>query len=121
MNKLVFKDFVWPQNPEYFRQNFVREPVYIRVEDGEPVFSGMGPLKRTITGSGSFMGPAAYDDFRELIHLCKEKAAGVLVHPVWGEVNVYLVELEMAQEPRADYVAYSFKFQEADSDGAIPK
>lgn len=121
MEKLIFKDFEWPQNPEYFRQNFVREPVYIRVEDGEPVFSGMGPLKRTITGSGAFVGEAAYRNFRTLIDLCDDKSAGTLRHPVWGEANVYLVELEMAQEPRADYVAYSFKFQEADSEGAIPK
>lgn len=121
MDKLVFKDFTWPQNPEYFRQSFVREPIYIRVEDGEPVFSGMGPLKRTITGSGSFLGPSAYTDFQKLINLCNAKEAGMLKHPIWGNVNVYLTELEMAQEPRADYVAYSFKFQEADTNGAIPK
>jgi hypothetical protein len=121
MDKLIFKGFTWPQNPEYFRQKFVREPNYVKVEDGEPVFSGMGPLKRTITGSGAFMGENAYTEFKKLIALCDAKEAGILKHPVWGDVNAYLLELEMAQEPRADYVAYSFTFREADTDGAIPK
>ena len=54
MNKLVYKNYVWPQNPDRYQQIYVREPIYAKNDAGETVFTGMGPMKRTITGSGSF-------------------------------------------------------------------
>lgn len=121
MDKLLYKSFSWPQNPEYYRQSFVREPVYVKDEEGNVTFEGLGPLKRTITGSGAFFGDTAYTDFQKLAALCDTAVAGALVHPIWGRVSAFLTKLEMTQEPRADYVAYSFTFQVADADGAIPK
>ena len=37
---------------------------------------------------------------------------GLLVHPVWQTSNAYFVELSLAQEPRPDYVKYTFTFWE---------
>lgn len=121
MDKLKFKEYVWPQNPEVFRCSFLREPVYEKDYTGQVVFTGMGPQKLTITGNGSFFGASAYTDFQNLKGLFADKAPGELVHPVMGTFQVYLTELEASQEPRTDYVAYSFAFREADSDGVIPK
>lgn len=121
MDKLVYKSFTWPQNPEYYRQSYVREPVYVKDEEGNVTFSGLGALKRTITGSGAFFGETAYENFMELAALCDTDVAGALTHPVWGKVSAFLTKLEMSQEPRADYVAYSFTFQVADADGNIPQ
>lgn len=81
----------------------------------------MGPVKRTVTGKGAFLGDTAYADFLELIRLFDEAECGLLVHPVWGTYNMYFTELELIQEPKYNYVAYRFEFREADADGAIPQ
>lgn len=42
MDKLVFRSFTWPQNPEILRYSYSREPVYTKNAMGNVVFSGMG-------------------------------------------------------------------------------
>ena len=37
------------------------------------------------------------------------------VHPLWQTANAYFVSLRLEQEPRPDYVRYSFAFWEDDS------
>lgn len=99
----------------------MREPVYTKNAAGEAVFSGMGPVKRTVTGSGVFFGENAYADFRQLLALYNGDGCGALVHPVWGTLNAYFTELVLTQEPKSNYVAYKFEFREADADGNIPE
>ena len=36
----------------------------------------------------------------------------MLVHPVWMTTTAWFAALELRQEPRRDYVAYSFEFWE---------
>lgn len=120
MDKLVFKTFTWPINPEVCQEAFLREPIYTKTSDGKQVFSGMGAMKRVITGSGAFLGSDAYENFRKLSTLFADAALGSLTHPVWGERSVYFTELQALQSPKENYVAYSFTFTEADADGAIP-
>ena len=121
MDKLIFKTFTWPINPEVYQEAYVREPLYARTDDGSTVFSGMGPMKRGITGSGAFFGSDAATNFNRLATLFAEASRGVLTHPVWGARTVYFTELQMTQSPKSDYVAYSIEFSESDSEGAIPK
>ena len=120
MSTMTFKTFTWPQNPDYYRHEYVKEPIFTENASGEKAFSGLGARKLTITGSGVFIGKTAYSNFRSLAKLFKENTVGSLVHPVWGTYNCYLTELKLTQEPRGQYVAYEFRFQEADSDGNIP-
>lgn len=121
MNKLSFKDFTWPTNPEEYHEDFAREACYDKNAAGDSVFSGMGPMKRVITGSGAFFGVDAYTDFARLAALFAQSSTGTLTHPVFGERTVYFTKLKMRQSPKSDYIAYSFAFTEADADGAIPK
>ncbi len=121
MDKLSFKTFTWPINPEVYQEDCVRDPLYAKTDDGNTVFSGMGPLKRVITGSGAFFGTDASVNFAELSALFASAESGVLNHPVLGTRTVYFTRLRMTQSPKPDYVAYSFEFAEADKDGAIPK
>ena len=121
MEKLKFKTFTWPANPEEYREEFLREPVYTKTEAGDSVFSGMGPMKRVITGSGAFTGSNAAASFGSLAALFGETSTGTLTHPLFGNRTVYFTGLELHQSPRKDYVAYSFRFTEADSKGVIPK
>lgn len=121
MDKLKFKTFIWPTNPEVYHEDYVRDPIYAKTDDGNSVFSGMGPMKRVITGSGAFFGADASDNFTDLATIFASPDPGLLNHPVWGIRTVYFTKLQMTQSPKSDYVAYSFEFSEADADGAIPK
>ena len=121
MGKLKYKTFVWPENPERYRVESKRSPVYYEDEAGKFIFDGIGPRKRVITGNGVFVGSDAYENFKALEALTVDKTPGALVHPVWGTVNAYFTGLTMEQEPRSDYVVYGFTFLEADADGVIPE
>ena len=121
MEKLKFKTFLWPQNPHTYREEFLREPMYVKNELGETVFSGMGPVKRTMTGEGVFFGSTAYETFQNLAALFGEDSAGTLVHPLWGSRNVRFTGLELTQEPRDNCVSYKFEFTCASLNGAVPK
>jgi hypothetical protein len=121
MDKLNYKGFTWPTNPEVYHEDFVRDALYAKTDDGDSVFSGMGPMKRVITGSGAFFGTDAYTIFNSLAELFADGTIGLLNHPICGKRTVYFTKLQMSQSPKSDYVAYSFEFKEADSDGSIPK
>ena len=77
MDYLSYKTFVWPQNPHTYEEKTSREPQY-EVLDGVAYFEGMGELKRTITGRGTFSGPNAYTEFKKLQKLFEDKTAGNL-------------------------------------------
>lgn len=121
MEKLQYKTFVWPQNPHTYQESCIREPEYEKNEAGEDTFQGMGPLKRTVTGSGVFFGDAAFSSFSALAKLFEETSPGTLEHPVWGTRYCYFTELELTQEPKDNYVSYRFTFLQADADGSLPK
>lgn len=120
MEKLKFKDFIWPNNPQRYREDYVREPMYTIDMEGTTVFNGLGEPRRIISGSGAFFGEEAYDTFRTLASIFKLNSHGTLVHPVWGSCECFFTKLQMNQEPRSDYVAYEFEFQEVDEDGNLP-
>ena len=120
MANLSFGTFVWPNDPENYREKCVREPIYIQNDNGTTTFSGMSEVKRTITGSGAFFGSNAYSDFKQLLALVNQKQAANLQHPIWGTRKGYLTELISDLESREDYVAYSFTFLEEGTESLWP-
>lgn len=116
---MTFKSFVWPENPEDYREELVREPMHIKNGD-RWIFQGMGEAKRVITGSGAFSGPEAFERFKALASLFSDTQTGTLTHPVWGSRTVYFTGLELTQSVKPEYVAYSFEFRETDSNGNLP-
>lgn len=120
MEKMKFKFWNWPENPEEFRIEAVREPMYTIGEDGTISYIGLGPLCRVITGSGVFQGPDAVDNLNSLSVLLASGTVGELVHPLWGTMKAYLTGVNLEQGSRPDYIAYSFSFREADESGMIP-
>lgn len=120
MDKLKFRMFTWPENPETFQIRAFREPQYTQNGDGTLNFEGLASLCRVITGSGVFCGADAVDDFNALAVIMATGTLGELVHPVWGTINAYFTGLNLEQESREDYVVYSFEFREANEDGTIP-
>lgn len=120
MEKLSYKTFTWPHNPHTYHDSFLREPRYRPV--GEDMqFAGMSLDKRTITGRGVFFGAGAYENFAKLIKLFEDPAPGYLEHSVWGRCYCYLTSLELTQEPRENYVSYSFTFTGAQPGGEVPR
>ena len=121
MDKMKFRMFRWPENPEQFGIRMVCEPLYELNSIGQYDYTGMGPMCRVYTGSGVFFGPDAVEWFTALQVMMSTRTPGELVHPVWGTADVvYLTQLQMDQESRPDYIKYSFTFREADEKGSIP-
>lgn len=119
MNYLSYKTFVWPHNPHTYRETCSRETKF-RTKDGTTTFEGMGPMRRTVRGSGVFFGENAYERFRALAELFEDGEPGNLEHPVWGIRYCYFTGLELTQEPREDYVSYTFEFTCALTNGQVP-
>ena len=120
MSLMKFKDFTWPNNPHTYREVLSREPLY-STQNGATSYTGMSSTHRVITGSGVFFGKNAYADFRELLDMAEENSAGTLIHPEWGSRHCYFTKLELIQEPRENFVSYSFEFTQARPDGTVPK
>ncbi len=121
MNKLAFRDFIWPENPEQFTMAYLREPQYENDEHGNPVYLGLGPVKRSLSGKGVFPGPLAYENFQAMETLFLDPNSGNLTLPQGGSMQAYFTELELVQDPRPELITYSFTFREADDSGGIPE
>ena len=120
MERMQFKTFVWPENPESFRIRAVRNPIYTVNEDQDYVYDGLGPLCRIISGKGVFCGEYAVENYNTMQVLMANGTAGELTHPLLGKMQAFLTGLEMDMEGREDFIVYSFTFREANEDGVIP-
>lgn len=119
MDQLSYKTFVWPQNPHTYQEKYVREPKFVTI-DKETYYDGMGAMRRTITGQGTFFGETAFDSFRNLAKLFENGEPGELEHPLWGIRYCYFTGLELTQEPKENCVSYKFEFTEALANGQVP-
>ena len=109
---MTFKGFVWPHNPRVYTITFERKMANCKVPFGRHYLQSLGQTRRVLRGEGEFVGEGAYDKFKELASIFYEETPGVLVHPVWVAATAWFVGLELRQEPRSDYVRYSFEFWE---------
>ena len=119
MDRLIYKEFVWPQNPHTYQEQCIRKPHFV-TEDKVTYFEGMGQMQRIITGKGTFFGATAYSDFRRLAELFESGEPGNLQHPLWGIRYCYFTGLELTQEPKENCVSYQFEFTQASPNGQIP-
>lgn len=107
-----YKDYVWPHNPKTYTIEYERKLAAHKVPFGRYYLQDLGLTRRVMKGEGEFVGEGAYDEFRKLAAVFYEEGAGLLVHPVWQSTTAYFVDLQLTQEPSADYVRYSFTFWE---------
>lgn len=107
-----YKGYVWPHNPRTYTIDYKREMAVHKVPFGRYQLQDLGLTRRVMRGEGEFTGKEAYDEFKKLASVFYEAGPGALIHPVWQASEVYFVDLRLRQEPRADYVAYSFTFWE---------
>lgn len=112
LTPMKFKTFTWPHNPITYSITFERAVALNKVPFGRYYLQDLGMSRRIMRGEGEFTGPEAYHQFGQLATLFYEGTPGTLVHPVWDTTTAYLVNLSLEQEPRTDYVKYSFEFWE---------
>ena len=118
LSPMRFKNFVWPHNPRTYTITFERKIAVHKIPFGRHCLQSLGQTRRVLRGSGEFVGKGAYDKFKELASVFYEETPGVLIHPVWMTTTAWFAALELRQEPRADYVAYTFEFWEVINDGS---
>lgn len=111
-----YKSFVWPHNPQVYSIEFQRKMAVNKVPFGRFYLQDLGMTRRVMRGTGEFVGAGAYERMKELGSLFYENTPGVLFHPVWQTTSAYFVGLSVEQEPREDYVRYSFEFWECFAD-----
>lgn len=112
LEAIRYKDFVWPHNPRVYTIDYTRKLAEAEVPYGRFVLQDMGFTRRILRGQGEFVGEQAYEDFKRLAAVFYQSGPGTLVHPVWQTASAYFTALSLWQEPRADYVSYSFEFRE---------
>ena len=118
LSPMRFKNFVWPHNPRTYTITFEREMALHKIPFGRHYLQSLGQTRRVLRGEGEFAGTGAYETFQQLATLFYEETPGVLIHPVWMTTTAWFVNLEVLQQPRPDYVRYSFEFWEVLSDVA---
>lgn len=117
LSPMRFKNFVWPHNPRTYTILFDRKIAVHKIPFGRHYLQSLGQNRRVLRGTGEFVGEGAYDKFKELASVFYEETPGVLIHPVWMTTTAWFAALELRQEPRADYAAYSFEFWEVAGGG----
>jgi len=117
LSPMRFKNFVWPHNPRVYSIAFERKLAVHKIPFGRYRVQSLGQTRRVLRGQGEFAGERAYETFKALASIFYEETPGVLVHPVWMTTTAWFAGLELRQEPRRDYVAYSFEFWEVMSNG----
>lgn len=112
LSPMRFKDYVWPHNPRIYEIEYKRPVISHKVPFGRHALQSLGMTNRILRGEGEFCGEGAYDEFKKLATVFYQNTPGLLIHPVWQDSNSYFVSLELKQEPKVDYVSYSFEFWE---------
>lgn len=113
LTAMQFETFIWPHNPTTFTLRYARELVVHPLPYETYTVEDLGAAPRVMEGVGEFFGKDAYRTFQALAALHDRAEPGMLIHPLWQCSKVYFDLLQAMQEPRADYVRYSFRFVEA--------
>ena len=115
LTAMRYKDYIWPHNPRVYTIEYERIMAQSKIPFGLYHLQDLGRVCRVMRGEGEFAGPDAYAQFGALANVFYSGGPGLLIHPLWQTANAYFVSLRLEQEPRPDYVRYSFTFWEDDS------
>ena len=121
MLKMRYKGFTWPNNPKTYTISCERQTAVHKIPMGGFVVQDLGQTSTVLRGEGEFYGAGAYETYQSLLAAFSSGGAGVLVHPVWQCGAAWFTRLHLTQEPREDYVAYSFEFCDAGEETSAPK
>jgi len=112
LSPMRFKNFIWPHNPQVYTITMERAMAAHKIPFGRHYLQSLGQNRRVFRGEGEFVGEGAYDTFKQLSTVFYEETPGLLIHPLWMTATAWFVGLKLEQQPRSDYVRYSFEFWE---------
>ena len=112
LSPMRYKSYIWPHNPRVYSIDYEKKLVAHKIPFELYRLQNLGRAHRIMAGEGEFVGEDAYSQFGMLANVFYENTPGLLVHPLWQVSNAYFVSLRLEQEPRPDYVRYSFVFWE---------
>lgn len=112
LSPMRYKNYIWPHNPRVYTIDYARKMAANKLPFGRYVLQDLGQTHRIMAGEGEFVGEGAYEQFGRLASVFYNDGPGQLVHPLWQTASAYFVSLRLEQEPRHDYVRYSFVFWE---------
>lgn len=112
LSPMRYKGYTWPHNPRVYSIDYERKMAVNKTPFGLFHLQDLGRTNRIMEGEGEFVGPDAYAQFGKLANVFYEDGPGLLVHPLWQTANAYFVQLSLEQQPRPDYVKYTFTFWE---------
>ena len=112
LTPMRYKDYIWPHNPATYSITYERQVAVHKVPFGRYCMQDLGLGCRIMRGQGEFSGKDAYGEFKRLASVFYRGGPGLLIHPLWQISNAYFTSLKLEQEPRPDYVRYSFEFRE---------
>ena len=115
LSPMRYKSYTWPHNPRVYSIDYERKMAVHKTPFGLFRLQDLGRTNRIMEGEGEFVGEGAYAQFGQLANVFYEGGPGLLIHPLWQAANAYFVSLRLEQEPRPDFVRYSFTFWEDDS------
>lgn len=112
LTPMRYKDYIWPYNPATYSITYERQVAIHKVPFGRYYMQDLGLGCRVMRGQGEFSGKEAYAEFKKLASIFYSGGPGLLIHPLWQISNAYFTSLKLEQEPRPDYIRYSFEFRE---------
>lgn len=115
LSPMRYKSYTWPHNPRVYSIDYQRKMAVHKTPFGLYQLQDLGRTNRVMEGEGEFAGEGAYGQFGQLASVFYQGGPGLLVHPLWQVSSAYFVSLRLEQEPRPDYVRYSFTFWEDNS------
>lgn len=118
LERMKYKDYTWPHNPSNLKITHKRDVKEVRIPYGESVLQDMGAYRQVIEGQGAFFGANALADYSALEKVFTSGGAGTLSLPGMPARTAVFSSLTVAEEPRPDYVRYTFVFIE-DSSGSV--
>ena len=122
LSPMRYKDYTWPHNPRVYTIDYRRTMAVQKVPFGGYLLQDLGQELRVMEGEGEFAGEGAYREFQKLASVFYDRGPGLLVHPLWQAANTYFVSLRLEQEPRPDYIRYSFAFwEEGNGSSGVPE
>lgn len=112
MRKIRLGTFFWPENPETYSLKLSNNIVEHRYPDSNYVsLETTHSDAREMGFEGEFIGPQAYDRARALLAVCGSGGLLTFEHPLYPTMTVATASLELAGEPRENYVKYSLSLK----------
>lgn len=112
LTPMRYRSYIWPHNPRVYSIDYHRSIAVNKLPFALYQLQDLGRTNRVMKGEGEFVGEGAYSQFGQLANTFYAEGPGLLVHPLWQASNAYFVSLRLEQEPRPNYVRYSFEFWE---------